>query len=322
MYDSLYTNNFKKGPFPNIIIKVRNREEAKNIIRKKKKYEKRCEGVGESLNAFKYTKNLPSRKFLGSSQKPLITSKKRLREVVQSGLSKEEIETQYRIGPSIKRSLGAFLAHRTMETYQSVEPKPKPKKTLPKIEKPKAKPKNNLPRLIPRKYEKQLFNENKISKNMQLRMNDFLKETKHLADKRKQDLYHSVSESNWFKDLNKNPSDLEVYTFFDDIMLNFVYQNKHIKANKITSLWDKIKSSNKLYETIPLLENKLIKQLETKSEPKPNTKPKKQKLTENKNQEIYDYIKAGFPDNEIMETCNISKQQLGARKAWITMRNK
>jgi hypothetical protein len=251
------------------------------------------------------------RVFLGSFAKPRITSKKRLRQVVQEGLSREEIETKYRIGPSVKGSLGAFIAHRTMNTYKPVEPEQKEAST--EIAKPKINTQGRLPRLIPGKYQRQLLGAGKISKNIQLRMNYFLKDTRHLSENRKQNLYSSISESNWFRDLNKNPSDLEVYTFFDDIMLNMVHQNKHIKTTKIRSLWDKIMASERLYEVSPIIKTKPVKEKKKK--------PKKSKLTEGENQEIYEYLQKGFPDEEIMKACNLSRQQLGARKAWITMRN-
>ena len=48
---------------------------------------------------------------------------------------------------------------------------------------------------------------------------------------------------------------------------------------------------------------------------------KKIEISEQVNQQIYESIKSGMPDKEIMETFNLTPRQLGARKAWVSMRN-
>jgi hypothetical protein len=63
--------------------------------------------------------------------------------------------------------------------------------------------------------------------------------------------------------------------------------------------------------------NPKVKDVETQEKAEIKTKPiKNLKATD----EIYEYIRAGFPDKEIMEAFGITKKQLGARKAWVTMR--
>jgi hypothetical protein len=290
----------------------------KSYMKRYKRYQERTLRDIENLcpkGKSNDVRNFQPRMDLGSSRKPLIRSKNRLKELVKQGLSREEIEKRYRIGESIKGSLAAYIAHRTMETYNDgeAEQEQRPEKPRLKIQQKSIEKSNQISRLISKKDQRDLSAKGKISKNMHLRINYFFGDTNYLSDRRKQGIYNSILESNWFRDLGtRQISDLEVYAFFDDIMLNFVHQTKHIKPRKIRSLWDKILSTDKLYEVVQVCPSKQTEQIERE--------PEKLRIPEEVNQEIYEYIKMSIPDKEIMETFDLSRQQLGARKAWITMR--
>jgi len=315
MYDSLYTSSFKEGPFSDFNVRIMNSMKlGKAIIKRKKDYEKRCEKLKVTVDPNRYREKIPSRIFLGSSQKPLIRSKKRLKELVKQGLSKEEIEEKYIISDLVKGSLSSYLAHKTMGKYEvegkikedPIEKQKESQNIKNKTKKQKNK-RENL-KLIPHKDYENLVEEENLSENIRLRMKYFRKDTKNLSKNRKKQLYDSLIKSNWFRDFNKRKiSDLEVYAFFDDLMLNFVHQKRRISSERIKYLWDEILNSEKLYEVTYTYEQKPIK---------------KPKISKEQNQEIYEYIIAGIDDESIMEEFDLSKQQLGARKAWITMKNK
>ena len=310
LYDTLFTSNFPEGPGSDARVDFANRTgQGKALLRNHKKYMKEMKRTANELDARSYMSNLPPRINLGSSQKPAIRSKNRLREIVRSGLSAEEITTQYNVSDKISGSLPAFIAHRTMETYEPIVKKEK-KVVVEKIKVSKEKTPKAHFNMMPRKDYRTLVADNLLSDNARLRMKYFEQDTRNLSENRRTQLSESLVESGWSRDIsNRKPSDLEVYAFFDDITMNFVHQKKGLAPGKIRSIWDNVVNSDNLYETIPLPE---VKPLIKKNKPK--------KLSQDKNQEIYEYIQAGFSDEDVMKEFGLSKRQLGARKAWVTMR--
>lgn len=312
LHETIFTSAFPVGPGGRLgSVRYVQKDDAKAHVRGLKAYVKRVSDDRLSLaprNSKNDLANLPPRVDLGSSRKPSIRSKSKLREVVRSGLSAEEIGMKYNVSDSVRGSLPAFIAHRTMETY-----KPSVKEEREVVVKNKKAPKEEAPnfnfQMMPRKEYKALVTNDLLSDNAKLRMKYFEQDTRGLSDSRRVKLSESLVESGWSKDLSRSaPSDLEIYAFFDDVMMNFVHSKKRLSPEKIRSTWDKVLGSS-LYEVVPFskMEN-------------PVKKNKPAKLSSNKNDEIYKYIQAGFSDEDVMQEFGLTKRQLGARKAWVTMR--
>lgn len=254
--------------------------------------------AGIILNQSKYK----PRQDLGSSFKPIIRSKERLRELVAQGLSQEEIESQFRISSSVMRSLPAFMAHRTRGTYEQEEPLEEPEQNseqtslLEEI----AKEPTEL-KLIPRGKRKQLRKIGRFTDGMDKRLEYFKDDIFHLSEPKRRELYDSVLESRWYSPIfNKEVSDTRVYAFFDDLMLYVKKKRRIPSSEEVKNIWHhgiKLRSYTK-------------KRLSPKKSP------------EEHNEEIYGLIMKCTSDEEIMQEFDLTKRQLGARKAWVTMRQR
>lgn len=306
LYNSLFTKDFPLGPLrcvvnPNSMSsKDIRRKMAKQLKEAKKPMYKIRRNVKQVL-CNPNTMSLPQREDLGSSYKQIVRSKKRLKELVAQGLSQEEIESQFRISSHIKRSLPAFIAHRTMGTYTQeevveIEQDPKPSSLLEEIVEEPVEFK-----LIPHGKRKQLTKMGRFTEGIAKRLKYFGDDISHLSESKRRELYDSVLESKWYRPiLNKEISDIRVYTFFDDIMLYVKKKRKIPSSDEIKNIWHNgIKLRNYTRK-----------------------KPSSKKSPEEHNEEIYNLIIKGVPDEKIMQEFDLTKRQLGARKAWVTMRQR
>jgi uncharacterized protein (DUF433 family) len=281
------------------------------------KYEKLATDIASHITQLENGEN--DRIFFGSFYKPRADYRE-VAKMLLAGESDEDVHKKYRIETMELAGVKAALKRGSYEDIKiELERKSKNiRKAEPlevKVNQTPVRRTKNIEKkstdynAIPYRDYKELTKENKISENQLLRMQYFRQDTKNLTENRKKQLYDSIAGSKWFEDFKSSEiSDLKVYTFFDDLMLDYVTKRKELSPEKVKSIWGEIKNSKNLCEIVPLKEDK----------PQINLKPKK--LDVNQNQEIYDYIVAGFPDEEIMKTFNLTKKQLGARKAWITMR--
>jgi len=303
LHEKLYSNDFPLGPLHCRInsltmgrreIKTRIKDslrKARKPIREIRKDKREvCYIVSES--------DLPERKNLGSSYKPIIRTKNKLRELVAQGLSQEEIEDRFRISSGVARSLPAFVAHRTMGTYeQEVEPEADP---IPEPLEEIVEAQTEI-KLIPHGKRKKLKRMGRFTEGMEKRLEYFGDDIFHLSENRTRELYDSILNSRWYRPMFKEEfSDTKVYSFFDDLMLYVKKKRKIPSSEEVGDIWKngvKLRSRSK-------------------------RKIKVKKSPEEHNEEIYDLISRGIPDEVIMKEFDLTKRKLGARKAWITMRQR
>jgi len=244
---------------------------------------------------------------LGSSFKPIIKSKEKLREIVSAGLSREEIESQFRISKNIRGSLNAYIAHRTMGSYKE-EKLESNSSILPSSKNGQENHENKDYRqthIVPENKFQRLIKRGNISENAALRINYF-KEDIELSERKRKELYRSISDSNWYMDLeNRSVNDIKIYAFFDDLMLE-VKRGNDLNKKRVRNIWNKILQSDKLYTSV-------IYDPKSKKESIHN-------LTAEENRNVYELIERGVSDKEIARTYGLNQRQIGARKAWITMK--
>ncbi len=319
-YDSIFTVKFREGPFSeNHIRKIARIDMNSTNYTEVRNYEKSISrDITKLLRLINRTNLLQKRIYLGSSFKPPIRSKNSLRKLVEQGLSREEIERDYRVAEHLEGSLSAFLAHRTMGTYEKEPDNSHPKEELEKkVERFEIQPKaEELFQIAPLNHLRRLSERERLSENAKLRIVYFDEDVSCLNPERKRLFYDSIFSSEWYKDLyDKKVSDTKIYAFFDDLKLRVRGRKNIPDSEEVKSMWKSIINAERLYEVIPIPMAKRI------FEDIKNRKIKK-KLSNDDNESIYQFIQIGIPDREIMETFNLSSKELGARKAWITMRKR
>jgi len=356
LYETAYTPNCIEGPATKSKVELihsfgMDRQWKKCYEKYKAEVIRDFKEIGKSVST---VSNLPQRINLGSSLRPLVRSRKRLRELVQKGLSREEIESQYRISNEVISSLPAFLAQRTKGEYQveqaqreqpgSSELERKVEKPVVKsqIEKEKHKPILNRgilafdsnPDRLRKNLEKAVFYDSKVESTCLLHGID---RKGILARKKLYGMYVLNTLDPKFKEVF---SEIALRFCDSNLYLNLLligpseFSDEQIQAAR--ELGAKIRVNK--YETSngyimpdsPLELEHILSSWETGGglyERRPEQQKvekikKKIRMSEQDNQQIYESIVSGLSDEEIMQRFTLTPNQLGARKAWVTMRDR
>lgn len=259
--------------------------------------------IGES---FKLAVNLtspveiPPRVSLGSSYKPKLTGPEYYQLRVVDGKSDEEIKQMRR---TTKREMSAFKAHVTMGTYGPVPEKPVEEEHSTAVAEKTEIPKRrefSLHEITNRDARKM------ISDNATLRIKYFLGDLFGVtSEENAERLVTNIRDSRWYDKIEtENPSDTQIYSFFDDLML--CARNGYVPmADEVKGIYRSVLSGG-MHERIRGL---VTTQHVTE----------KQKLTS----ETYSgLIDQGKTEAEILSMHpDATKRQIAAYKAWNTIRS-